>query len=716
MPLHFEIRHAIPGRIRLFVPAIRLTEGVDRACIHLISRQKGITDVRINHSASCVVVYFDPKLKDLPMRLKHALGRTNVSEMLLLAKGLGNSFVGTSSSNGNTGAQNATEVKVGLRQLALPTTSLGLSLLGGPLGTAVALPLIGYNALPTVKRALTVLRHEHRLNVDFLDGLAIAVSTLQGNLFTSAFVTWLIHLGDFIRDLTTARSKRAMSDLLEYQKRKAWVLRGTKKTHVAVNEIVCGDTVIVYSGGMVPVDGEVVNGVAMIDQQSLTGESMPVEKRVGDKVYAATLVRDGKVYLRAERVGLDTTAAQIVKMVEAAPIGETRIQNYAEKFADGLVAPSLALAGGFYALTQDMNRLLSMLIVDYGTGIRVAAPTSVLSSMRYAARQGILIKGGGHMEKLNQVDTIVFDKTGTLTGGQPQVLDVLSYDERRFNPRRIISLAAAAEARLKHPVAEAILTKARELRIRIPERDESQYYIGLGVEVQVNGFLVQVGSERFMRERGVKLDQAFSSLRQINERGYSSLILAVDGRPKGSIVYTDLLRRESLSVLKVLTNRGMSNLIMMTGDNSTVANKVASQLGLKRFYYEVFPEEKAEIIKQLQREGHVVAMVGDGINDSPALAYADIGIAMKNGAEIAQQTADVVLMEENLWKLIAAFDISREAISLIRQNFAIIAGLNTLALTLSIPSGMVSPSLTALISNGSAILAGLNAVRPALRH
>lgn len=398
-------------------------------------------------------------------------------------------------------------------------------------------------------------------------------------------------------------------------------------------------------------DGEVTQDHAEVDQKTITGESLAVERTKGDKVFAATVVREGKLYIRAERVGAKTTAAQIVNLIANAPVCETRAQNYAEKFADKLVAPSLAFAGSLYAVSGDLDRLLSMAIIDLGAGLRVAAPTSIRAAMTYAARRGIFIKGGNSMEKLNQVDTIVFDKTGTLTRGLPQVIGITSFDERNFPARKILSLAAAAEMRLKHPVACAILSKAHEERVEIPERDDSAYRIGRGV-----------------------------------------------------------------TVIKALRDRGVSRLVMLTGDNGAVASAVASQAGMNECYSEILPAEKADIIQQLQQSGRIVAMVGDGINDSPALAHADVGVAMKNGADVTREAADIVLMEENLWKLIIAVDTSREAINLVGQNFTLIAGLNAVAFALSIPSGIVSPEFTALLSNGSAILASLNAMRPLLRY
>jgi heavy metal translocating P-type ATPase len=713
MAIDYEVRHSMSGRVRLVIPAIKRTDGLAEGCAHFLKGLEGITGVRVSRQSASAVLLHNCHEREILPRVRKAMSKATLSALRSPAP-LDREGQPEQPGSNSSGVEPGNSIvdTIDWGPLMLPTASLALTLSGA--GSVFALPLIAYNAVPILKRALKVLSDEHRLNVDFLDSLAVILSTLQGNLFTSAFMTWLINLGDFIRDLTAAKSRRAMTALLAYQKKKAWVLRAKRKIEVSVSEIVVGDTVVVYAGGLIPVDGEVIKGRAAVDQQTITGESSPVEKRFGDKVYAATVLREGKLYVRAERVGNQTTAAQIVQLVEGAPVGETRIQNYAEKFADRLVAPSLAVAGGFYAVSPDTNRLVSMIITDYGTGIRVAAPTSVLASMRRAARHGILIKAGRHMERLNQVDTVIFDKTGTLTAGELRVLDVASFDERHFPARNILALAAAAEARLTHPVAQAVLTKAGEWEIQIPDRDESRYFIGLGVEVQVNGYHVHVGSERFLRQRGVHLDGASSLLNPLGGPGYSTLLVAVDEGLKGIITYSDVIRPESSTVLKALHDRGVRDVVMLTGDNSMVAASVAGRLGLNQFFSEVFPEEKANIVQQFQKEGRVVAMVGDGINDSPALAYADVGIAMKNGADIAHQAADVVLMEENLWKLINAFDISKEAIRLIRQNYAIIAGLNTLAFAMAVPRGLVNPGVTALISNGSAILASLNGVRPIL--
>ena len=366
------------------------------------------------------------------------------------------------------------------------------------------------------------------------------------------------------------------------------------------------------------------------------------------------------------------------------------------------MTPTLGLAVGTAALTGDFNRFLSLVIVDYGTGIRVAAPTAVLASMTHAARAGIIIKSGAHMERLADVDTMIFDKTGTLTHGSPAVLDVISY-ERGITDRHLLGLAAAAETRLKHPVAEALRVKAREIGANVPDCEETKYRIGLGVEGQVNGYYLHVGNERLMRQSEINIRAAEADRAALDSQGYSCIYVAVDGTLAGLVPFTDQIRPESREIIQRLHAMGIRNSVMLTGDNAVVARSVGRQLGLSHQFADMLPADKAEVIQQYQRQGHVVAMVGDGINDSPALSFADVGIAMKHGAEVARESADVVLMEDLLWKLVKAVEISRGAVSLIRQNYAIVAGLNTLALGLALPGGLISPEITALISNGSAI-------------
>jgi heavy metal translocating P-type ATPase len=711
--MEFSVRHFISGRIRLHLPSLCRKKAVAEAALVWLQAQPGVKGARLNYDCASLVIEYDVKFESL---LRAMLGRLSMMSIDDLQKLVDPGKLGPAAPRAAAPLEPAKPPSLWRSTpLGLPTLSLLLAFSANPIVRAINTPLMLWNGYPIALRAWRVWRREGRLNIDFLDTLAITASLLQGNPLAGAIVTWLIKLGDWIRDLTAAGQRKAMSELLEFQSKTAWVLRDGVVTSIPASQLAIGDEVIVYPGEMIPVDGEIIDGHAMIDQKTITGEGLPVMRDKGEPVFAATVIREGQITIRAIRVGTATTAGQIAQLVESAPIGDTRMQNHAEKLADRLVLPTLALAAGTAAVTGDFNRFLSLVIVDYGTGIRVAAPTSVLASMTHAARAGIIIKSGAHMEKLTEVDTIIFDKTGTLTHGSPEVIDVISY-ERSITDRHLLGLAAAAETKLQHPVANALRVKAQEIGANVPYCEETKYRIGLGVEGQVNGYYLHVGSERFMRQSGINVGAALSDRAGLDQQGYSCLYVAVDGTLAGLVPFADRIRPESREVIAQLHNLGIKQTVMLTGDNAVVARAVGKRLGLSRQFAEMLPADKAEVIQSFQRDGHRVAMVGDGINDSPALSFADVGIAMKHGAEVARESADVVLMEDSLWKLVKAVEISRNAVRLIHQNYAIVAGLNTLALGLALPGGLVVPEITALISNGSAILASLNGIRPILRY
>jgi heavy metal translocating P-type ATPase len=721
------VRHYLPGRVRLHVPELARKAALAEAALAWLRTQPGISTARFNADCASLVVEYDRSHEPVLQGILAHLKAVSPAQLAAFFAGAPGAKAPAETSpqvlpRGPAAKQSAAPTKgevPGLfssqSPLGLPTLSLLMAFSANPLVVAANMPLMLWNAIPIARRAWRVWSNERRLNVDFLDTLAISASVLQANPLAGSLVTWLIKLGDWIRDLTAAGSRRAISELLEFRSKNAWILRDGQITSIPAAELAAGDLVVVYPGEMIPVDGEIVEGLATIDQKTITGEGLPVTRRKGGTAFAATVIREGQITIRAIRTGTDTTAGQIARLVESAPLGDTRMQNHAELLADRLVVPTLGVAAGTAALTADFGRFLSLVIVDYGTGIRVAAPTSVLSSMTHAARAGIVIKSGGHMEKLAQADTVVFDKTGTLTHGVPAIVDVMGY-VNHITPGHLLGLAAAAETRLHHPVAEALRTRARELAVNIPPCDEAHYRVGLGVEGQVNGYYLHVGSERFMRTNDIHVGSAASDRAALDRNGYSCLYIAVDGRLAGLVAYADKIRPESRRVIDRLHGMGIRNTIMLTGDNAVVAKAVSRRLGLTGEFADMMPADKADVIRELQRRGNVVAMVGDGINDSPALSFADIGIAMKHGAEVTHESAHVVLMEDSLWKLVKAVDISRGAVSLIKQNYAIVAGLNTLALALALPGGLVSPVMTAVISNGSAILAALNGMRPILRY
>lgn len=692
--------HAITGRTRLRVPAMAWHAELAQQLETYLGDQAGVATVRTVPVCGSVVVTYDP-----------AQWTAETIELCIASL----SFESLAAYRPASHMRSITSADPQRRpwlELLLSSATVVTSVVTGSTNPLLFLLLMG-SSWPIFSRALDAILRRNRLNVDVLDASATAVLTLRGQLPAAAFMVWLVNLADYIRDSTMARSREAIRAVLDYQRDHAWVQRGDEKVRLPVDELQIDDVVVVYTGERIPVDGTVIAEEGLVDQQMLTGESMPVHKRTGDHVYAATVVCDGKLYIRAEQVGMETDAARIVRLVQEAPARDTRIQNYAEQWADNLVPASLAGAAVIGLLSGDLDQVASILIIDYGTGIRVAAPTTVLASMTKAARQGILIKGGRHLEDLASVDAIVFDKTGTLTLGEPEVVRAVSYS-RAFSSDEILAVAASAEQRLNHPVAEAIVRAAEAREVDIPERIHSDYTIGLGVAAQVNGYGVYVGNQRFMDHQGIHItERAKRDSARLERRAATPLFVAIDGRLRGVLGYADPLRPEAPEVIRALRAQGIKEIVILTGDHPHVARQAADSLGISRYVADVFPEEKANIVRALQDEGYTVAVVGDGINDSPALAQADVGIAVNGGTAVAQDTAHVALREGDLWRVPMAIDIAKEGVRLIRQNWQLVAIPNTVALGLTC-FGLLSPIGATLVSNGSAIVALGNALRPLL--
>src|SRR6516165_5060802 len=399
--MELSIRHFIPGRVRLHIPALCRRRSLAEAARTWLRGRTEIRNVRINYDCACLIVEYDLAYEDLLRAMIGRLRLMSLPELRQLVALAGEHDERTAEPT--AGHLDRTRSPLPRMPLALPSLSVALAFSANPIIRAINLPLMLWNAYPIALRAWRVWQRERRLNVDFLDTLAVAASLLQSNPMAGAIVTWLIKLGDWIRDLTAAGTRRAIRELLEFQVKTAHIIRDGSVVSIPSTELAAGDHVVVYPGEMIPVDGEILAGRALIDQKTITGEGLPVTRGIGETAFAATVIRDGQLTIRATRVGADTTAGQIVRLVESAPIGDTRMQNHAERLADRLVVPELVLATGAALVSGDFDRFLSLVIVDYGTGIRVAAPTAVLSSMTHAARTGIIIKSGRHLERLAEV-------------------------------------------------------------------------------------------------------------------------------------------------------------------------------------------------------------------------------------------------------------------------------------------------------------------------
>ncbi|MBF0488200.1 MAG: heavy metal translocating P-type ATPase [Nitrospirae bacterium] len=701
MRLSCTVKHSITGRIRICIALLASYKDLSVTLGNYLKTQSGVTDVDVNYFCGSFTIYYDKDTAATDVIVASVSAMTISDVVSLKAQPV----------------QVKTEDKeISLSYFRWASVAMGLSLgLGGVpvLALAIVYPMLIYIAVPVYKRTYKCIKNEHRLNVDFLDAAALTVGLLTGDVMNASAMVWLIHLGDYIRDLTASSSHRTIRKLLDFQENYAWVVRGEVEVKVRVKDIKVGEVVSLNVGNLIPVDGEITEGEIIVDQQVLTGESFPVHKEVGDMVLAATVIKDGKAYVRVTKTGDDTKVAQVVKMVEDAPLYETKIQNHAEKFADRVVMPSLITTSLIFASTLSLPHLAALLTVDFGTGVRVSAPTAVLSCMISATSHGILIKGGSYLEKLYKSDTIIFDKTGTLTTGEIKVEDVIGFNG--YEEEEIISYAATAELQMTHPIAEAVVRHAENKHIELKIRDTVVYRVGRGVDALIAGKNVLIGSLRLLNENSVPIDDEIVTVTDtLISDGKAALYISIDGRLVGIISFRDQIRKEAKAMIDELHRVGVTNVIMLTGDVKKVAYPVAKMLGMDKCIAEVLPEQKAEVVIDLKKKGHVVAFVGDGINDSVALSYADIGFSVKGGADITKETAGVILLDDNLHKIPMAFEISKETIKLIKENYAITGGLNVVAYALA-AFNLISPVLSTLISNGSAIIACINGMKPIIR-
>ncbi|MBE9171263.1 heavy metal translocating P-type ATPase [Pleurocapsales cyanobacterium LEGE 06147] len=693
----YSIVHAIAGRARFRIPRLAGDERYVYRLQVLLEAEPNVTRVRLKPTArSLAVKYKIGQITDDQMRL-------HLEKMIQLAA---TAIVPIPSE------LDKAESDSFWSELKFPALATFLALLAGPVGLPIPATLIGGTiaaaSFPVAKRAISSIWKNKRLNMDCLDLIAVTLTSLQGNLLTPSTLLMLHEIGDIIRDRTARQSTRQALNLLDSLSQFAWVERNGTKKQIPLEQVSPGDVVIVYPGEQIPVDGKILQGKALIEQQKLTGESMPVTRQVGQTVYASTLVREGQLYILTERIGSQTRAGQSIKLVEDAPVYDTRMENYAAQLADKAMLPALLFSGGVLLTSGSMARAASILTLDFMTGIRVSVPTTVLASMTAAARRGILIRSGRSLERLAEVDTVVFDKTGTLTQGDIIVAGIITVNGS--SPKRLLEIAAATEQRLTHPVASAVVRYAREQGVQLLQRDKWEYRVGFGVRAKIDGEEVLVGSRRLMNREGISLEPL---TRHYSDLQNNSLIyIASNSQLLGAIQYTDPLRSETKTVINVLQDRGME-IHILTGDRRHHALTVAKELGIAedKIHADAFPEQKATIVRQLHESGKTVAFVGDGINDSAALAYADVSVSFGNGSEVARETADVVLMENNLSSLVKAIALAKQTRQLIEQNTRLTVIPNMAALAIATTVGL-HPLLASVVHNGSAIAAGVNGLRP----
>jgi heavy metal translocating P-type ATPase len=688
----FALVHSLPGRARF-----RVVEGPPETASRLatwLRDDRRILQVSASPAAGSVLVGYDAsQLSELDLvRLVQSSGPADWPAVPEPQRG-------PTSSRGKS---------------AFDTLVLAATVIGG-LHPAVELCAVALTSLPVLGRAARALA-SGRLTIDTLDVGAVGIALGTGRASTAALITWLLGVGDLILERTADRARRTMSARAHLEANHAWrVGPSGVADKVAVKELQVGDRIVVYPGERIAADGLVLDGAATVDEKPLTGESLPRSREAGATVHASTVVVEGQIVVQVQRAGAETTAARIVRMLEAAGNKPMTLQRTAESIANKLVLPTIALGAAAGLLSGNLDRLTSVLITDFGSGVRIAVPTAALSALAVAADQGLLIKGGQYLERLSRADTVVFDKTGTLTLGEPEVREVVMLGTR--SRQEVLAFAAAAESRHKHPIATAMrnvaaLEGATELAA---ELGSERYTIGSGVEAMVDGVRVFVGRRKMMCEIGLDSAKIDALARRHRQLAASSLFVAIDGRLEAAIAYADKPREESADVVAALRASGRREVLLMSGDSRGVAEAIAERLGVDRVMSELMPEDKARHVRALQREGRVVAMVGDGINDAPALALADVGISLHGGSDVALDTADVVLVDGGLSKLPLAFELADDAMKQVRTGLAIVLAPNLVAMALG-ALGLCPPALAAIVNNGSTVVSGLAGLAPLVRQ
>ena len=690
----FELAHALPGRARF-----RVAEGPPENASRLaawLRDERRVLRVEASPASGSVLVDYD---------------RAQISERDLVA------LVEASAPLWPAWPQvtGALERPSSAKAKSLFDTLVLAAAVTGALPAALEAGAIAVTAAPVVGRAVRSLARR-RLTIDALDVAAVGIALGTGRAPTAALITWLLGAGDLILERTADRARRTMSARAHLEASHAWRLDADGAAHqVAVRELQAGDRVVVYPGERIAADGVVLAGTATVDEKPLTGESLPRSRGPRASVLASTVVVEGQVVLQVQRAGAETTAARVVRMLQAAGNKPMTLQRHAEAIANRLVLPTVALGVAAGVASGNLDRLTSVLITDFGSGVRIAVPTAALAALAVAADQGVLIKGGQYLERLARADAVVFDKTGTLTLGEPEVCEVAMLGGR--SRLEVLGFAAAAESRHKHPVAAAMRGVAAQegAEVLAAELGSERYTVGSGVEAVVEGRRVLVGRRQLMRDHGLDSTALDALARRHEQRGASSLFVAIDGRLEAALAYADKPREESAGVVAALRAGGRREVLLMSGDARGVAEAIGARLGVDRVMSELLPEDKARHVRALQRQGRVVAMVGDGINDAPALALADVGVSLHGGSDVALDTADVVLVEDGLSRLPRAFDIADDAMKHVRAGLGIVLAPNLIAMALG-ALGLCPPALAAIVNNGSTVVSGLAGLAPLVRQ
>ena len=692
------------GRMRVHVPWVRSNLRRAVAVEEAVDKQNGVRAVHAYPHTGSVVVWYSPKRCDREAVLAAITSAEHVAAELIPTR------TPRSSDVRNTEVLRMVIGGTALALLGVRRYVFQRPPLLGPSGRLVATGATVFMGYPFLRGALRSLR-SGRAGTDALVTAATVASLVLRENVVALTVLWLLNIGEYLQDLTLRRTRRAISDLLRGTADTAWICVDGNEVQVPIDTIEIGDDVVIHDHVAIPVDGDVVDGEAVVDQSAITGETLPVSVVAGGAVHAGSVVLRGRLVVRARAVGNETAIGRIISRVEEAQQDRAPIQTVGENFSRRFVPLSFIVSAITLAITGDVRRAMTMLLIACPCAVGLATPTAISAAIGNGARRGILIKGGSHLEQAGRVDAIVFDKTGTLTVGRPVVTNIIAL-HKDWQPEQVLAYAASSELHSRHPLAEAVIRSTEERRIIIPPHEECEVLVGLGMRTWADGRTLLLGSPSLLRAESVRVSKkAADWVDKLRRQAETPLLLAVDGKLVGLISLRDEVRPEAPDVLKKLRSNGIRRVVMLTGDHPDIATVVAGELGIDEWRAEVLPEDKLEVVRQLQEEGYTVGVVGDGINDAPALAAANIGIAMGlAGTDVAVETADVALANDDLNRLLDVGDLGTRAVEVIRQNYGMSIAVNAAGLLIG-AGGALSPVLAAILHNASSVAVVANSSR-----
>ena len=717
-----EVIHRLRGRIRIKSKAFKyvgnsLKSEIERQLLQV----RYIKSVEISLITGTILIYFeDVSLSD--QNLINLIQNTLNSHIFEICK---NEKVEKSSKYVIERKLQEESPKEIVKKIIATAGLLGYNLFfksKSPVALTGIRRFLNYNTLSTLALAMPVLKNgvnslikNKRPNADTLSSSAIISSILLGKESAALTIMFLEEVSELLTVYTMEKTRGAIKDMLSVGENYVWKeISEDNVKRVPIEEIQKDDIIVVQTGEKISVDGKIIKGEALIDQSSITGEYMPIKKSVGDDVYAGTIIKNGNISIIAEKVGDDRTVSRIIKLVEDANSNKADIQNYADTFSAQLIPLNFILAGIVYASTRSITKAMSMLVIDYSCGIRLSTAVAFSAAINTAAKNGILVKGSNFIEELSKAETVIFDKTGTITEGKPKVQSIEIFDNS-ISENEMIGLAGAAEEQSSHPLATAIMSEIKDRGIEIPKHNKIKTVISRGVETKIGkgkeAITVRVGSKKYMLENKVDLTLATNAERGIISRGEIGLYVAQDEKIIGLIGVSDPPRENIKKAINRLRNYGVDDIVLLTGDLRQQAETIASRMSIDRYESELLPEDKAKNILKFQSKGSNVIMIGDGVNDAPALSYANVGVALgSTRTDVAMEAADITITQDNPLLVPGVIGLSKNTVKTIKENFAMVIGLNTFALVLG-ATGILAPIYASVLHNSTTILVVMNSLK-----